>query len=533
MSKSIKFRALAIIFCLALAFVSLTPTFLKEGLPSFWSKTFNPIHLGLDLQGGMHLVLGVEVDKAVDSRLDSIVDSIDSTLRDKKVIFKKVLRAPGHKIDITVYDQTASAQIDGIMKDSFPNLQALPDSSLEGGLIQKHYQFSDAQVAHIKDFAVKQALETLRNRVDQFGVSEPTLERQGANDILIQLPGVKDPQRAIALLGKTARLEFKMVDEDANPEDAVQGKLPPGAQLLYERRVNPSSGVATEVPLVVYDKTVMTGDLISDAQVRIDSRYNEPYVAIDFNSTGAKRFDQVTAANVGKRMAIILDGTIYSAPVIRERISGGSAQISGSFTPQEATDLAIVLRAGSLPAPVKILENRTVGPSLGRDSIHQGIVAVILAGIFVVIAMVLYYKWAGFVADLALGMNFLFILAILVLFQATLTLPGIAGIALTLGMAVDANVLINERIREELRLGKTPRAALDAGYAKAFWTVMDSNLTTLLAGLILLQFGTGPVKGFGVTLSIGIATTLFTALFVTRLIYDFFLDRRPIKRLSI
>lgn len=533
MSKSIKFRALAILFCLVLAFVSLTPTFVRQGLPSWWTKAFAPIHLGLDLQGGMNLVLGVEVGKAVDSRLDGIVDSVDSALRDKKVIFKKVTRASDHKIGVIVYDQTASSQVDRIMSDNFPNLETLSPVTLDGGLIEKQYQLPSKQVAHIEDFAVKQALETLRNRVDQFGVTEPTLVRQGKTDILIQLPGIKNPQRAVTLLGQTARLEFKMVDEDANPEDAVQGKLPPGTQLLYERRVDPNSGVVSHVPIVVFDKTVMTGDLISDAQVRIDSRYNEPYVAIDFNSVGAKRFDQITGANVGKRMAIILDGTVYSAPVIRERISGGSAQISGSFTPQEATDLAIVLRAGSLPAPVKVLENTTVGPSLGRDSIHQGIVAVVLAAIFVVIAMVIYYRWAGVIADIALGVNFLFILAILILFQATLTLPGIAGIALTLGMAVDANVLINERVREELRLGKTPKAALDAGYAKAFWTVMDSNLTTLLAGLILFQFGTGPVKGFAVTLSAGIITTLFTALYVTRLIYDFFLDRRQIKRLSI
>ncbi|MEJ2698710.1 MAG: protein translocase subunit SecD, partial [Desulfuromonadales bacterium] len=334
-------------------------------------------------------------------------------------------------------------------------------------------------------------------------------------------------------LGKTARLEFKMVDEDVSPQEALKGKLPPDDEILYERKTPPGGGAVTEVPIVVQKKTVMTGDLLSDAQVRIDSRFNEPYVAIEFNSLGAKRFDEITAANVGKRMAIVLDNNVYSAPVIRERISGGSAQISGSFTSQEATDLAIVLRAGSLPAPVKILENRTVGPSLGRDSIHQGIIAVLLASIFVVIAMVIYYKWAGVVANVALGMNFLFILAILSLFKATLTLPGIAGIALTLGMAVDANVLINERIREELRLGKTARASLEAGYAKAFWTVMDSNLTTLLSGLILFQFGTGPVKGFAVTLSAGILTTLFTALFITRLIYHFFLERRTIQRLSI
>ncbi len=532
MSKSIQWRGLLVLLLLVLALVSLAPTFFSQSLPDWWKKAFDPIHLGLDLQGGMHLVLGVDVDKAVESRVDSIVDQTDSLLREKDVVFKRVTRLPGDLVGVTVYDQTAGAKVDALMKDNFPTLEPLTLKE-EGGYIQKDYRLSENEIARIKDYAIRQALETLRNRVDQFGVSEPTIQRQGDNDILIQLPGVKDPQRAIALLGKTARLDFKMVDEDVNAQEALKGKLPPGDEILYERKVDPQNGTVTEIPIVVKDKTVLTGDLLSDAQVRIDSRFNEPYVSIDFNSLGAKRFDQITAANVGKRMAIVLDNTVYSAPVIRERISGGSAQISGSFTSQEATDLAIVLRAGSLPAPVKILENRTVGPSLGRDSIHQGIIAVLLAGILVVVAMVIYYKWAGIVANIALGMNLLFILAILSLFKATLTLPGIAGIALTLGMAVDANVLINERIREELRLGKTARASLEAGYAKAFWTVMDSNLTTLLAGLILFQFGTGPVKGFAVTLSAGILTTLFSALFITRLIYHFFLERRTIKRLSI
>ena len=532
MTKSLKMRVLLILLCIVVAVVSLAPTFLREELPGWWVKTFNPIHLGLDLQGGMHLVLGVEVDKAVTSRVDSMVDQVETLLRSKDIVFKRVERAGDTGLGILVYDQEAANQVDALMKESFPTLEGQSGSE-SGGTILKTYRLSGREIASIKDSAVRQALETMRNRVDQFGVSEPTLQRQGEDRILIQLPGIKDPDRAIALLGKTARLEFKMVDEDVNAQNAVKGQLPPGTQLLYEKRVDRKTGTTSENPIVVFDKTVMTGDLLSDAQVRIDSRFNEPYVAIDFNSVGAKRFDQVTAANVGKRMAIVLDDTVYSAPVIRERISGGSAQISGSFTEQEAADLSIVLRAGSLPAPVQILENRTVGPSLGRDSIHQGMVAVLLAGVLVVLAMVIYYKLSGVVANLALGLNLLFVLAVLSLFGATLTLPGIAGIALTLGMAVDANVLINERIREELRLGKTPRNALDAGYGKAFVTIVDSNLTTLLAGVILFQFGTGPVKGFAVTLSVGILTTLFSAVFITRVVFDYFLDKRPIKRLSI
>jgi len=281
------------------------------------------------------------------------------------------------------------------------------------------------------------------------------------------------------------------------------------------------------------DGRVGQGDLLADANVRIDTRFNEPYVAIDFNAVGAKRFDQITAANVGKRMAIVLDDTVYSAPVIRERIAGGSAQISGAFTSQEATDLAIVLRAGSLPAPVKILENRTVGPSLGQDSIDKGVRSILIGGLLVVVAMIIYYQLSGIVAVTALVLNLIFISAMLAMFGATLTLPGLAGIVLTVGMAVDANVLIFERIREELRLGKAPKLALDAGYGKAFLTIIDANLTTLLAALVLFQFGTGPVRGFAVTLSIGIIASLFTAIFVSRVVFDYFLQGRDVKRLSI
>ena len=532
MSNSLKIRTGLVLGCLILALVSLGPTLFGSDLPDWWRKTFDPIHLGLDLQGGMHLVLGVDVDKAVESRLDTIVDQSEDLLREKDVIFKRIDRSSGERIIVTVYDEEAGEQADAIMAENFPNLEAMTLTA-EGAYIQKNYRLSDNEIEAVREYAVRQALETLRNRVDQFGVSEPTLQRQEGNRILIQLPGVKDPQRAIDLLGKTARLEFKMVMEDANPQDAIAGNLPAGGQLLYERRVDPRSGAVSESPLVVEDKTVLTGDLLSNAQVRIDTRFNDPYVAIDFNSVGAKRFDQITGANVGKRMAIVLDDTVYSAPVIRERISGGSAQVSGSFTEQEATDLAIVQRAGSLPAPVDILENRTVGPSLGQDSIDQGMRSVLIGFVLVVVAMLVYYKFSGLVANTVLMLNLVFIMAMLSIFGATLTLPGIAGIVLTVGMAVDANVLIFERIREELRLGRTPRAALEAGFEKAKLTIIDANVTTLIAALVLFQFGTGPVKGFAVTLSVGIISSLFTAVVVSRLIFDLYLSRGKVDRLSI
>ncbi len=324
-----------------------------------------------------------------------------------------------------------------------------------------------------------------------------------------------------------------MVRQDVDPALAETGELPPGTEVIMERQVDRTSGRKFETPIVVESRTILTGDLLEDAQVRISSQFNQPYVFIKFNSLGAKRFDQITAANVGRQMAIVLDDTVYSAPVIRERISGGSAQISGSFTEQEATDLAIVLRAGSLPAPVKILEERTVGPSLGQDSINQGMLSVLVGGVLVVLCMVVYYRLSGIVANIALILNLVFIMALLSLLKATLTLPGIAGIVLTVGMAVDANVLIFERIREELRLGKSAVAAINAGYGKAFLTIIDANITTLIAALVLFQFGTGPVKGFAVTLSIGILASLFTAIFVSRVIFDFFLSRGAAKRLSI
>ncbi|MFA7535011.1 MAG: protein translocase subunit SecD [Desulfuromonadales bacterium] len=531
MSKSIRWRGLLVLSLLAFALVSLAPTFFPQSIPAWWSKTFDPIHLGLDLQGGMHLVLGVDVEKAVESRVDSIVDQMENLLREKDIVFKRISRSGANDLAITVYDQQAATRVDALMRENFPSLVAAQTSE-EGNFLAKRYRLSESEAEATRDYAVRQALETMRNRIDQFGVSEPTLQRQSDNRILVQLPGIKDPQRAIDLLGKTARLEFKMV-ADVDPQEALRGTQPVDTQVLYERRIDPRTGAISENPIVVQEKTILTGDQLADAQVRIDTRFNEPYVAIDFNAIGAKRFDQITAANVGKRMAIVLDDTVYSAPVIRERISGGSAQISGSFTEQEATDLAIVLRAGSLPAPVNILEDRTVGPSLGRDSIQQGILSVMIGGLLVVLAMGIYYRLSGLVANVALVLNLIFILALLSLFKASLTLPGIGGIVLTLGMAVDANVLIFERIREELHLGKTARAALDAGFSKAFLTIVDANVTTLIAALVLFQFGTGPVKGFAVTLSVGIIASLFTAIFVSRTIFDFFLDRRPVKRLSI
>ena len=412
-------------------------------------------------------------------------------------------------------------------------MQEKSSTALEKGIWKVALVLDSRQAEQIKKSAIDQALETIRNRIDQFGVSEPEITLQGTDRILIQLPGVKDPQRAINLIGQTALLEFKLVDEEGNIEEALRGRVPEGDIILYQRSVDPKTGGVKKIPFLLKEKTLMTGDVLKDARVTLDSQFHEPYVALEFDDIGAKLFEQITGANVKKRLAIILDNNVYSAPVIQERIAGGRAQITGRFDTKEASDLAIVLRAGALPAPVKIIEQRTVGPSLGQDSIRQGIIATLISAALVVCFMIFYYRVAGIVADIALVLNIVLTLATLAIFRATLTLPGIAGLVLSIGMAVDANILIHERIKEELRWGKTIRAAIDQGYHRAFSAIIDSNLTTLIAGVFLYQFGTGPVRGFAVTLCIGILANIFTAIYITRWVFDFITLRMGVKKLSI
>jgi preprotein translocase subunit SecD len=344
---------------------------------------------------------------------------------------------------------------------------------------------------------------------------------------------VKDQQRAIELVGKTALLEFKLVDEGASVEDALKGNLPEDSQILYQKSADPASGRLTKIPLLVKKRALLTGDTIKSAKVNFGNQAGGAYVGISFDARGAKVFDRVTAENVKRRLAIVLDDTVYSAPVIQERISGGEAQITGNFTPEEASDLAIVLRAGSLPAPVKVIQNVTIGPSLGQDSIRKGIRAAFIGGLLVVGFMAFYYRFSGMVANFALLFNVLFLLGGMAVFSATLTLPGIAGIILAIGMAVDSNVLIFERIREELRTKKPVRASIDAGYDKAFMVVVDTHVTTLITAIILFQFGTGPIKGFAVSLSMGVAINLFTALVCTKVVFDYINAKNPMKALSI
>lgn len=487
------------------------------------------INLGLDLQGGMHLVFEVDVDKALLTSLDGEVDGVRKQLEKGKVAVTSV-RRDGANIIVDLTNPAQAVDAEKTVKGDY-NMMEVTGWSSDKKEMKLAYTSDYKKTVH--DNAIGQALETLRNRVDQFGVAEPTIQREGDNRILIQLPGVKDRERAINLIGKTARLDFRMLNEDVAPQEAIEHGAPADSEILYERKVDPiTKKVIEKIPYLVKRKTEMTGQYVSNANVRV-SDMNMPYVSVDFNREGSKLFGDLTTINVGKRMAIVLDDNIHSAPVIREAITGGTAMIEGSFSYDEAKDLAIVLRAGSLPAPLIKLEERSVGPSLGQDSINKGVMSAVIGGVVVVFFMLVYYKLGGFIADVALVFNIIIILGALAYFGATLTLPGIAGIILIIGMAVDANVLIFERIREEMRLGKTVRTAVEVGFSKAFLTILDSNITTLIAAVALFQFGTGPVKGFAITLSIGLIASMFTAVFVSRTIFIWYLGSRRITKLSI
>jgi preprotein translocase subunit SecD len=531
--KNIKLRGLIALAIALIALFYLTPS-LTQNLPAFWKNNLptDKIHLGLDLQGGMHLVLEVVTEKAVENAAERVSNDLKEILMKKRVRFRHLDRINGSTIVLDLRNSEAKEQFERILEEDFPILEIVSSEIIEGEE-RVFLKIESKQAESIKKFAVDQSLETIRNRVDQFGVSEPEIIPQGNERILIQLPGIKDPQRAINLIGKTALLEFKLVDEEHSLDDALRGNVPSGSMVLYGSKIDPNTQQKKRVPYLLNRKTMLTGDSLEDAKVSIGNRFGEPYVALSFDSKGARDFERITSQNVKKRLAIVLDDVVHSAPVIQERISGGRAQITGTFTMEEARDLAIVLRAGALPAPVVILEQRTVGPSLGQDSIDKGLLSIIVGSILVILFMIAYYKLSGIIANTALILNIILIMGALAAFKATLTLPGIAGIVLTIGMAVDANVLIFERIREEARLGKSPNAAIDSGYAKAMITIIDANITTLIAALVLFQFGTGPVKGFAVTLSIGIISSMFTAIFVTRIMYDYFVWHRKIKTVSI
>ena len=502
------------------------PSFM-DGVPPWWPSWLpsQVVQRGLDLQGGLYLLLEVETDKTVEQTAENLVDEVRTVLRKERLRYHTVERQGLDTVVFRLADAADSSKVREIVTKEFSSLLVQEDSTTH----QWRLSLKPEEQKEVRRFAMDQSIQTIRSRIDQFGVTEPTIQKQGDERILIQLPGLKDPARAKALIGRTARLEFKMVDEKGDLPSALSGKIPPGDLLLYGNR--PTDGQSRQ-PYLLKRRTVLTGDLLVDARVNF-SQFSEPYVSINFNRQGGRKFAQLTGEHVGERMAIVLDNVVYSAPVIREKIEGGRAQVSGSFTTEEAHDLAIVLRAGALPAPVKILEERTVGPTLGQDSVDQGLASMFIGCALVLLFMGTYYKGFGWLANGAVLLNLLILTAVLAMLQATLTVPGIAGAVLLLGMSVDANVLIFERIREELRIGKTPLAAIDHGYSRAFLTIFDSNITTLITGLVLYQFGTGPVRGFAVTLSIGLIASMFTAIFVTRVILDMLTKHRHLKTLSI
>lgn len=485
----------------------------------------NPMFLGLDLRGGVHFLLEVDMDAAVKKTLDKYVGEVRRDLSNNQIRYGSVAVVDGSVL-IQLRDEAIADQVVTQLKKDLPKLQA----SLDGNNVKITVSADEIQL--IKEAAVKQNILTLHNRVNELGVAEPIIQQQGPDRIVVELPGVQDTARAKDILGRTASLEVRMVDDDRNAlNQALNGNVPFGEQLLDEVNADGSN-----TKILIKNDVELTGDNINDAQPGFDEN-GSPSVNIGLDSVGASIFKQVTTNNIGKRMAMVLvdhgKSQVVTAPVIRAAIGGGQVQISGAMSVQDANDVALLLRSGSLAAPMNIIEERTVGPSLGQENIDKGFHSVLWGFLAISIFMCVYYLAFGVVSVVSLGVNLLLLIALLSMLQATLTLPGIAAIALALGMAIDSNVLINERIREELRAGLKPHAAIEAGYGHAWATILDSNVTTLIAGLALLAFGSGPVKGFAVVHCLGILTSMFSAVLVSRGIAGFLYANRRIKKLYI
>jgi preprotein translocase subunit SecD len=487
-----------------------------------------PMYLGLDLRGGVHFLLQIDMKGAIDKAADRYTTDIRSLMREKRVQYGGVSRE-GQNVVLRFREEAERTKARVEIEKSFPDL-VVREQEAAGGELRLVASLKPEAQKRIQDGAVQQNITILRNRVNELGVSEPIVQQQGAERIVVQLPGVQDTARAKDILGRTATLEIRMVNEDPGAlEAAIAGQVPFGSDLFTERGGQ---------PVLVKRQVVLTGDRINDAQPGFDQRTNEPAVHVNLDGSGGRIFKEVTRENVGKRMAIVLvergKAEVITAPVIREEIGGGRVQISGRMSTREANDVALLMRAGALAAPMDIVEERTVGPSLGKENIEKGFNSVVYGFAALAVFMCAYYMLMGLVSTIALGINVLLLIALLSMLQATLTLPGIAAIALTLGMAIDANVLINERIREELRWGATPHAAIQAGYERAWGTILDSNVTTLIAGIALLIFGSGPVRGFAVVHCLGILTSMFSAVLVSRgivnLIYG---GRRKLDKISI
>jgi preprotein translocase subunit SecD len=487
-----------------------------------------PMYLGLDLRGGVHFLLQVDMKAALDKAGDRYTTDIRSLLRSEKVQYGGIVRDGGNVV-LRFKDDAERLKARVVIEKNYPDL-ALRDGDAAGGELRLIAGLKPEAQKRIQEGAIQQNIQILRKRVNELGVAEPIIQQQGAERVVVQLPGVQDTARAKDILGRTASLEIRMVNDDPGALEAARGgSVPFGSDLFIERDGQ---------PVLVKRQVVLTGDRINDAQPGFDQRNNEPAVHINLDGSGARIFKEITRENVGKRMAIVLvekgKAEVITAPRINEEIGGGRVQISGRMTTREANDVALLMRAGALAAPMEIVEERTVGPSLGKENIDKGFNSVKYGFMVLAVFMCAYYLLMGLISTISLSFNLLLLVAILSMLQATLTLPGIAAIALALGMAIDSNVLINERIREELRWGATPHAALQAGYERAWGTILDSNVTTLIAGIALLIFGSGPVRGFAVVHCLGIMTSMFSAVFVSRgivaLVYG---GRKKLDKISI
>src|SRR5712692_4247565 len=513
-----RWKALAIILTALAVCLCAVPNFFPEATVKTWPQwAQRHLVLGLDLQGGSHLLLEVDANTVKKDKLNQVRDDVRRVLRENKIVYTALAsRADSVEVRITK---------DSDLPTALSKLRELsqPLGGLLGSSGQRSLEVSDAGSGLIRltvpqtavtdriRQAVEQSIQIVERRVNELGTVEPLIQRQGNDRILVQVPGLGDPQRLIDIVGKSAKMDFRMVDPTVSPDQALAGRVPPDSELLQ-------STEASKAPYVIKKQVLVSGGDLTDAQPGFDQRSGEPIVSFRFNTSGSRKFAQATSENVGQPFAIVLDNKVISAPVIREPITGGSGQISGNFTVQAANDLAILLRTGALPAPLTVIEQRTVGPGLGQDSIQKGELAAYVGSIMVIVFMLVTYRLFGVFANIAVAINVAMIFGVLSLLNATLTLPGIAGIVLTVGIAVDSNVLIYERIREEIRGGRTAISAIDAGFKRALSTILDSNITTFIAAAVLFYIGTGPVRGFAVTLGIGIITTVFTAFTLTRLI---------------
>ena len=528
-----RWKVAAILGTVFVVILFAVPNFLPSKFVESWPKwAQRHMVLGLDLQGGSHILLEVDTKAVRKEMLENLRDDVRRVLREARIGYTGLV-VRGNSVEVHIREGQNSSQAQAKLQTLVQPLGGILsatghnniDITSEPGDTFR-LTLTDPYVLERVRQAVDQSIEIIGRRVNELGTVEPLIQREGTDRVLVQVPGLQDPTRLKELLGKTAKLDFRMVDSTVSPEQALQGQLPPEDEIVYSQS-------APKRPYALEKRILVSGGDLTDARPGFDSRTNEPVVDFRFNTTGARKFAQATQENVGKPFAIVLDNQVISAPVIREPILGGSGQISGSFTVESATDLAILLRAGALPAPLTIIEERTVGPGLGADSIAQGKISSYVGAAMVVIFMLVTYGLFGLFANVAVAVNVAMIFGVLSMLNATLTLPGIAGIVLTVGIAVDSNVLIYERIREEVRGGRTPINAIDAGFTRALATILDSNITTFIAAAVLFYIGTGPVRGFAVTLGIGIITTVFTAFTLTRLIVATWVRWRRPQRVPI